>query len=383
MAKYGAKQLFRKYQQGEATDGERLLLEQLFEKDLKNSDHTVSQQRITKAHQRTKQHLMQHIGLPDVTSKPRQLWPRFAAAASILLFLSVSSYFFLHKAAPSVQSVQNRINDVAPGDNKAILTLANGTTIALNKAGIGLLAQQGNNAIKKTLNGEIIYSQSDQPESQYPSQNNYNSIAIPKGGEYQALTLPDGTHVWINSASTLRYPTSFTGNERKVELAGEAYFEVKHDAAKPFRVMTKNQTVEVLGTHFNINAYADEPSVKTTLLLGRVKVTASGNNQTRILQPGQQSELLHNSFSISQVDTDPVVSWKNGQFMFADDDIQSIMRIISRWYDVEIVYKGSVPDDRFGGGLSRFKNVSEVLNTLQLTGKVHFTIEGRKITVSK
>jgi len=196
------------------------------------------------------------------------------------------------------------------------------------------------------------------------------------------VVLSDGSKVWINSASSLRYPTAFTGNERKVELTGEAYFEVAHNPAKPFRVASRNQTVEVLGTHFNINAYDDEPAIKTTLLEGKVKVTAA-NNEVRFLQPGQQSALSTGAFTVSAVETDEAVAWKNGQFMFENDNIQYIMRTLSRWYDVDVEYSGAIPDDTFGGGTSRFKNVSEVLNVLQLTGKVHFKIEGRKIIVSK
>ncbi|HWZ02999.1 MAG TPA: FecR domain-containing protein [Mucilaginibacter sp.] len=322
-------------------------------------------------------------GIPALhRTKEKQLWPRIVAAASILLFLSIGGYFLLHKQ-PQQQIAQNQVHDIAPGGNKTILTLANGKKIILNNAHNGLLAEQGGSAVNKTADGAIVYNDADSGGAQNPELLTYNAITIPRGGEYQLLILPDGSKVWVNSASSLRYPTAFTGNERKVELTGEAYFEVAHNAAKPFRVVSKSQTVEVLGTHFNINSYDDEPAIKTTLLEGKVKVTATSNNAVKFLQPGEQAALNTSSFIINPVDTEEAVAWKNGQFMFNNDNITYIMRTISRWYNVEIDYSGPVPGNGFYGGVSRFKNVSEVLNTLQLTGKVHFKIEGRKITVSK
>jgi transmembrane sensor len=322
-------------------------------------------------------------GIPTLhRAKEKSLWPRIAAAASILLFLTIGGYFLLHKQ-PQQHLSQNQVHDIAPGGNKTILTLANGKKIILNIAHNGFLAEQGGSAVNKTADGAIVYKDADSNRAQNPELITYNAIAIPRGGEYQLVVLPDGSKVWVNSASSLRYPTAFTGNERKVELIGEAYFEVAHNPAKPFRVVSKGQTVEVLGTHFNINSYDDEPVIKTTLLEGKVKVTATSNNVVKILLPGEQAALNANSFIINTVDTEEAVAWKNGQFMFNNDNITYIMRTISRWYNVEIDYSGPVPGNGFYGGVSRFKNVSEVLNILQLTGKVHFKIEGRKITVSK
>ena len=407
MEKYNAKQLFKKYQEGEVTPEERLLVEQLFQKDLANSNYKVSDQRIAEANQRTKAHLLQHIEFEQSTVKTVRLLPRIVVAASILLFLSAGLYFFIQKRTLEAQFVHNKTNDIAPGGNKTILTLANGTKIVLNNAGNGILAQQGNNVISKSKTGELVYEQSGRSVTPNEAQVTYNSISIPRGGEYQVLTLPDGTRVWMNSASSLRYPTAFTGAERRVELIGEAYFEVAKAYSSlpifssslrggspeqikrvPFIVESNGQEVEVLGTHFNINAYTDEPGIKTTLLEGSVRVSyldrgIGARNSNIILKPGQQSILQNHSFVVNEVDTEQAVSWKEGQFMFVDDNIQYIMRIISRWYNVEVVYSGSIPDDSFGGGVSRFKNVSEVLKTLQLTGKVHFKIEDRKITVSK
>jgi len=195
--------------------------------------------------------------------------------------------------------------------------------------------------------------------------------------------LADGTEVWLNAASSIKFPTAFNGNERRVEVTGEAYFEVAHNAAKPFRVASNGQLVEVLGTHFNVNAYSDEASVKTTLLEGKVKVSATGTNQVQYLTKGEQAALNKNEFKVSKVNTEAVVAWKNGQFIFDNDDIQHIMRTIARWYNVDIEYKGPVMDDVFCGTISRFNNVSEVLKLLQLTGKVHFTVTNNQITVTR
>jgi ferric-dicitrate binding protein FerR (iron transport regulator) len=269
-----------------------------------------------------------------------------------------------------------------PGGNKAILTLANGRQITLTGARNGTLAVQGAVAINKTADGRIIYNSSNEATSGHAAATTYNTMTTPRGGQYQVV-LPDGSKVLLNAASSLTYPTTFNGNERKVELTGEAYFEVAHNASKPFKVSSNGQTVEVLGTHFNINAYKDEPAIKTTLLEGKVKVTANTLNKVHFLEPGQQSVFNAQTFAVNQVETEGVVAWTNGQFVFEDDNIQYIMRTVSRWYDVDVTYNGTAPDDIFGGSVSRFNNISEVLKTLQLTGKVHFEIEGRKIIVSK
>jgi transmembrane sensor len=383
MKKYEAKSLINKYSKGETTAEENAIVEQGFLKDLQGSDHTPSQARIEEADKRITANLMSHISVQPAEAKTIRLWPRIAAAAFILLFLSFGTYFLLQKKTSAQPFVISQANDIAPGGNKAILTLANGQKIILNSVGNGLLAQQGSSTVNKTADGQVVYAVSGSKTKNSASEIQYNSLTIPRGGEYQLVVLPDGSKVWLNSASSLRYPIAFTGNERKVELTGEAYFEVAHNPEMPFRVTSKGQAVEVLGTHFNINAYDDEPAIKTTLLEGKVKVTATISNEVRILHPGQQSALNSRLFAVAPVETEEAVAWKNGQFMFENDNIQYIMRSISRWYNVTVEYNGAIPDDSFGGGISRFKNVSEALNVLQLTGKVHFEMEGRKIIVSK
>ena len=205
----------------------------------------------------------------------------------------------------------------------------------------------------------------------------YNTLTTPRGGQYH-LTLSDGTSVWLNAASSIKYPIAFTGNERRVEITGEVYFEVEHNAAKPFRVICNGQTVEDLGTHFNINAYNDENAVKTTLLEGSVNVSAAGKN--KMLKPGEQAQLQHGNIRIADVDVNKVAAWKNGLFQFNDDNIRDIMRQLGRWYDVDIKYEGNLPDWEFSGAIPRNANLSQVLDILSFV-KVHFRIDGKTIVV--
>lgn len=313
---------------------------------------------------------------------------RIAAAASVLIFLSFGAYFFLHKR-PVQLIAKNQTNDVLPGSNKAILTLANGKKFILTGALNGKLAQQGNTTINKSNDGQVVYTASkDSPtgENLERAKMVYDTLTIPRKGQYQ-LKLSDGSKVWLNAASSIRYPENFIGNERKVELLyGEAYFEVVHNAAKPFRVVSSNQTIEDIGTHFNINAYQDEPLFKTTLLEGSIKIIA--NRQSTILKPGEQARIQSISANpkitlIRDADIEEAISWKNGLFIFNDEPLESIMRKISRWYDVDVSYQNIDPHKSFWGGVSRYDNVSKVLRKLELTGGVHFTIEGRRIIARK
>jgi hypothetical protein len=311
-------------------------------------------------------------------------WHSIAAAAAILIFISFGAYFFTKTRRPAQELAHQSYlkNDILPGGNKAILTLANGKQITLTGARNGTIAVQGGVAVNKTADGRVVYNSSGKSLSGDATATAFNTMTTPRGGQYWVV-LPDGTKVLLNAASSLTYPTTFSGDERKIELTGEAYFEVAHNAAKPFRVYSKSQVVEVLGTHFNINTYDDEPAVKTTLLEGKIKVISVVKNQVRILQPGQQATLNLLAFNVNDVDVEDATAWKNGIFTFESNDIQQIMRMVSRWYDVEVVYKGSLPADKFTGSVSRFSNVSELLNTLQLTRKVQFKIDGKRITVSE
>lgn len=309
------------------------------------------------------------------------LWKKILAAATIVMISGISLYFY-HQHLPDLTSPKTQIiNDVKPGKDQAVLTLANGKKILLNNSANGEIAEQSGISIRKTADGQLIYTLSDAGAEASGSEASvtFNTIETPKGGQYQ-VNLPDGTKVWLNAASTLKYPVRFEEKERKVTLQGEGYFEVAKDRHKPFRVNSGSQELEVLGTHFNINNYSDEPSSKTTLLEGAVRLSPRGG-QDLVLSPGQQAVLASAHVKVEMVDLEEVVAWKNGNFVFNDEDLESIMRKISRWYDVELSYQRKPADLTFTGVVSRSKNISAVLNALDKTGKVHFKVEGKKVTI--
>ena len=295
----------------------------------------------------------------------------------------------LVRAAPAVRRFKN---DVQPGGNKAILTLADGSSIELDSANNGTLSVQGNTKILKLASGSLAYQQNRHGAAavQGPV---YNTISTPRGGQYQVV-LPDGSKVWLDAGSSLRFPTSFSSGLREVQLSGEAYFDVAADVRKPFRVSVfpgepgkgdALQHVEVLGTQFNIMAYADEASVKTTLLEGAVRVGASAGNPMR-LAPGDQSQLDRSpSLGLTMVrdaDVDAAVAWKNGYFNFNKANIETIMRQLSRWYDVDVSFRGNGSRDRlFYGGIQRNLPLSAVFDILERSG-VLFSIDGKKVVVN-
>lgn len=310
----------------------------------------------------------------DQPAKLRRIWPRIAAAASILIGLSVGGYYILHKQ-PTIQTAQNQIQDIAPGSNQATLTLANGQTIVLNKGLSGKLAEQGHTTINVNAGNAITYT-----PGQTDAKVEYNTLTTKRGEQSPyPLILADGTKVWLNAASSIKFPTAFNGKNREVTLTGEAYIEVAHNATQPFRLITKGQTIEDIGTHFNVNAYDDEAVTRTTLLEGSVRVI---NKTAVVLKPGQQSVADNNSLTVQDVDLDQVMAWRSDKFLFNDEPLANIMRQVSRWYNVDVTYDDAgLKEKRFGGVTARFANVSQLLSTLEMTGKVKFTIEGRKIYV--
>lgn len=300
---------------------------------------------------------------------------RVAIAASFLLFLLAGTYLLLNKSNDKL-TVKNVQKDRPPGTNKAVLTLANGSKVSLNDATKGKLIQQTGITITKAVDGQIIYKVSDDLTS---SKLTYNTIETPRGGQIKVI-LSDGTKVWLNAASSIKFPISFSGNERNVTLEGEAYFEVAHNAAKPFNVYASGTQIHVLGTHFDINAYKDEDTVKTTLMQGSVKLTY--NHTSALLRPGQQGSIKENGtgFNVAAVDTSFVMAWKNEIFEFNNTDLHSLMRQLSRWYNIDVVYENGVPNDVFVGSIGRKSSLSKVLKILELGG-VHFKIDDKKLIV--
>lgn len=279
-------------------------------------------------------------------------------------------------APPVTAAVKTVTHDVAPGGNKATLTLADGSTIVLDDAGNGTLQQQGSTTIRKPASGQLTYSNNSTAANGTVL---YNTIVTPRGGQYQ-VQLPDGTRVWLNAASTLRFPTAFTGADRTVEFSGEAYFEVAHHNGQAFSVKVNETTVQVLGTHFNINAYADEKHMHTTLLEGAVKVRSG--SQEALLQPGQDAAVptTGTGIEVKETDVNNAIAWKNGIFFFHNDDIATVMRQLGRWYNVEISYVGPVPAHRFEGRIWRNYTLAQTLAVLQASD-VHFKIDNRKLVV--
>ena len=315
--------------------------------------------------------LLQNIlGMRKEAPEARPMKFRWMIAAAILLTIVGAGYLFYIKRTAGHEINTVVAHDLAPGSNKAILTLGDGNTIDLDAAHNGVVAQQGGAQLIKNRNEQLIYRQSDEADVQY------NRLTTPRGGQFQ-LQLPDGSKVWLNAATTLRYPTRFIGDQRVVELQGEAYFEINTDAKRPFHVKVGQMEVEVLGTHFNIMDYDEEPAIRTTLLEGSVRVRKGANSV--IIKPGQQALLGHDEkLVVAAADTEAAVAWKEGMFMFRDAGIEQVMRQLARWYDVEVVYKDGVPKDRFQGEMYRNVNASKILKVLEASG-LHFVVEGKKI----
>lgn len=309
---------------------------------------------------------------------------KISAAAAIVILVSIGTYFFYNKKAAQFKSVQSKpAQDIGPGRNKAILTLSDGSKIILNDAKNGELARQAGISVMKAADGQLIYTITDAGSTADDDKIVYNTIETPRGGQYQ-VNLPDGSKVWLNAASSLIYPTKFKGNERMVEVFGEAYFEVTPNKMMPFRVRSGNQIIEVLGTHFNVNAYTDESIIRTTLLEGLVtiKPDRSTGLENKVLKPGQESLLGKNGIKIQEADIETVTAWKNGDFVFKEESLANIMRKVSKWYDVDVSYEKGINENLiFSGLVSRSRNISAILSNLELTGKVHFKIEGRRIII--
>ena len=300
-------------------------------------------------------------------------WKKIAVAASILIAVGIGTFVVFQKGdeAPVV-AVSKQVNDKAPGKTGAILTLADGSKIVLDSLGNGLVANQNNTTVSKK-NGGLVYKSGNNSELVY------NTMTTPRARQYN-LELSDGTKVWLNASSSLTFPTSFASNERKVILTGEAYFEVAKDKKRPFRVSVNQMQVNVLGTHFNINAYDDEATINTTLLEGSVLL--SEKSQKVLLKPGQQAQKQKKGTIVvnNKVNIDKVMGWKNGVFYFENADLQTVLREISRWYDVDVVFEKGIPVRTFEGEIQRNLKLSQVLKILE-KNKVHFKIDGNVLRV--
>lgn len=387
--------LLKRYRHGACTEEEKQWVEGWYN-ERRNREYPLTAEEETLAGETIYRGIMETLAADDdvkvvpLWRKQRTWW----VAASILLVTATAGYFFTrsrYMVADTAATQKPAQAAVAPGGNKALLTLADGSMIVLDSAANGALTQQGKTTVLKKQDGELVYKTTNNAKQDALA---WNTISTPRGGQYQVV-LPDGTRVWLNAATSLRFPASFTGNERVVELTGEAYFEVASvplhpsgEGGKKRFVVVINPTpgnpgggkIEVLGTHFNIMAYNDEPAINTTLLEGSVNMSSGANHC--LLKPGQQARAGKSGQLVldEHADVEEAVAWKNGHFQFNNAGVETVMRQISRWYDVDIEYAGKVPAEKFEGEIPRSSSITEVFKILELSN-VHCSIEGKKITV--
>jgi transmembrane sensor len=375
MSKKDATDLLNRYRNGEVSEEEKALVESWYADYTQNAaTPKIDDQEL----ENNREEILRRV-LSEVSDPKKINYRRLISIAAFAILILCAGILFIklrtpHQDQPSFAAKKANSN-LLPGGNRAMLILSNGSTINLNDTKNGALANEKGVVIHKNGNGRITYDQSGRNASH--EANVFNTVVTPKGGQYQ-LVLGDGTKVWLNAASTLKYPVTFSGTKREIELSGEAYFEVAHDQHKPFRVISNGQTVEVLGTHFNVNAYPDEKAIKTTLLEGSVKVLA-GEMSSQI-KAGEQVQFKNGHLAVAQADIEEAIAWKKGFFYFKDDDIQTVMRQLSRWYDVAVKYEGQIPSREFSGQMNKNINASQLMHILSIE-QIHYRIEGRTIII--
>lgn len=369
--------LLKKYQEGTLSNEDKDKVDAWYLHKASNSNLQLNEYELEDSYE----YLKAKLPLKQET-KIIRIWPRVAVAASIAVLLGTGIFYFT-KPKEQIPQVAEKPQEIAPGGNRGILTLSNGKQIVLaDISAKDTIAKEGEEdevTIKMGANGVITYIINPNTVASKADANLFNTLSTPTGGQYN-IVLADGTKVYLNAVSSIKYPTQFNGDQRIVELDGEAYFEVAKNKNKPFIVKSGDQDIEVLGTHFNVHAYDNESVVKTTLLEGSVAV--SYKNQKAILKPGQQSNVSDkfNKITIKQVDTEAAIAWKNGRFKFDNADLKTVMRQLERWYGIKVEYRGDVPDVRFNGGTFMNKNLSEVLKVLELSN-IKFKVEGKTIIV--
>lgn len=378
MTKEAFLNLLEKMESGKATPEEISAYNQFYNQFQKDEDWDSS----AMGDQEEIGRLMQ-LRISKVIDKPVRkndfYYVRYVAAAVAVIAVTIAVYFLNFKK----QSLPDRINhasgmvkDVPAGGNKATLTLANGTLVSLTDAKKGELLKQSGITVTKTADGQLMYKVNDGEDAEVTP--GFNTIVTPKGGQYE-LVLSDGSKVWLNAESSLKFPARFKGRERNVELNGEAYFEISKNKHMPFNVVANGTKIVVLGTHFNVMAYKDGEGVKTTLLEGAVALNKGRN--TTVLKPGQQGiATAAGAFDVAEVDVKSAVAWKNGYFMFNNTDLPEVMRQLSRWYDVDVVFKNKGKKYEFVGEISRSFSLTKVLKMLELSG-VSFDLDGRTLVV--
>ncbi|GAA5224886.1 FecR family protein [Membranihabitans marinus] len=379
MNKNKYRDLAKKISRGEATDHEIYIYNKWFNAIEKNS--TIDIEDILTDTEQTKDDLLKRIN--NSIDKGRgynnivkgKFW-KLAIASSVVLFAMTWLYFNIVSVPDS--KVYVIANDIDPGGNKATLTLADGSIVALGQQSRGQVISDGPAKVIKQDEGLIVYQNEDGLfNMNTPYQ--YHRVTTPLGGKYQ-IVLPDNSKVYLNAGSSIQFPTSFSDHSREVELEGEGFFEVSNDLQRPFLVHCQEQTIEVLGTQFNVNSYKDETSIKTTLIEGSVKVKI--DTLETVIRPGQQFSLTKDGHTdVTKVDVEQVIAWRNNLFHFWNTDIKDIMKQLSRWYDIDVTYDGNLSSEYISGFISRDVTISNVIHMLEETGNLRFSVEGKKVTV--
>ncbi|GAA4919155.1 FecR family protein [Mucilaginibacter defluvii] len=367
--KQSPEELIRRYVAGEATAKEKAWVESWYLNELEKCQYYPTEETINNKSAEIRATILSR------TAKQRtvNIWPRIAAAAAILFFICAGGYLFFNKTNFRSVHVAQVKPDISPGDQSAILLLSDGRKINLHDAKTGNIASEGKTKIIKTADNQIIY------KADAPASSTQYNVVVTRAGNFYPLKLADGTVAILDAGSSIKYPVNFTGRQRRVEITGQVYFEVKHNAAMPFRVSVKGNVIEDLGTSFNINAYDDEPNIKATLIEGSMRV-----NDQVTLTPGKQATINKGRIKVSKTDIEQVIAWKNGLFKFNTTPIDQGMRQLSRWYNVTVEYPNGIPDVTFNGEIHRSTNASQVLEILSFS-KVKFQIVntpyGKKIIV--
>lgn len=374
-----ARELLQRYQTGNVTQSEKGLVESWYRQLVETGEWEWGEGEKEQLQQTLESAILEKIQRPPEKGGmhflPRKAW---WAAAAVAILMGIGSYFlFNNKALQSPQVVHSKLPDdvQAPQSSRAFVTLANGQNVYLDSISNGAIVAQGNARLMKLSNGEIVYRANGISGDKME----YNTLLNPRGSKVINMLLTDGTKVWLNAGSSLIYPVVFTGNTREVSVTGEAYFEVAHNSSKQFIVHNGSIDIMVTGTHFNVNAFEDDDNnIKVTLLEGAVKVKNGSSNGA--LMPGQQA-LVHNEVKIvNNVNVENVMAWKNGYFQFDKAGLHSVLKQVSRWYDVEVVYEGNNQERQFVGEIERDLSLSEMLRILEIN-KVSFAIEGKKLII--
>lgn len=382
-------QLNRKIASGTATPAEiERLVRWLVALDIQR--RTLSAEELTEEQALSKTALRNRLIAeePSSTQEIKELkwWASaWTKAAAILLVVGSISMALLHSGSDPTSNIHAK--NISPGSQKASLTLADGSVVSLSEVAVGTtVALQGGIRVEKNKEGDIVYHANAEHQ---PVSGAQNTVSTPKGGHFK-VTLPDGSIAWLNAASSIRYPLQFAANERRISMTGEVYFEIAKKELTdqlgrkrklPFYVETNRQEIQVLGTHFNVNAYTDEPYTATTLTEGSVKVTALESGETALLKPGQQAQLAK-GIAINNVDTEQFIAWINGDFVFRGEELQGVLRKVARWYDVEFDCPQDLAKLRFNGMVSRSQPLSTIIETLQSTKKIKVTLKERRIIVT-